>query len=164
MHKTFLLILVLVVVIKVSGQQSVYANISANIVESVGVVNGAEIAFNNVHLYESKGRERLFTGEKINVVAGNISIQGGANADATNATLNVSYAYALSLPASAILLQHTSGNETVTMSGFRLTPTNTSYKNGQQQNAMVATLQLNDMQSAGAYCNKTPFNVIVHFN
>lgn len=149
-----------------AAQETATATATATIVTPISITKTLDMNFGNVAVQSTNGGTVQLT------PAGARTAGGGVTLPATNGTVtaatftvngNGNYAYAITLPSSALTI--TSGANTMTVTDFSSTPSGTSALTAGTQTLTVgATLNVSAAQPSGVYVSATPFDVIVNYN
>lgn len=148
---------------------SATATSTATIVTPIAIAkaSGGDMNFGNVAVGASSGTVVL-------TPAAGRTATGGVTLPATTGTVAAAsfdvtgegtYTYAITLPSSAVTLTRNTGSETMTVTTFTSTPSDTGALTAGAQNLKVgATLNVGASQVAGTYVSGTAFTVSVVYN
>ena len=141
-------IVVLLFTVNLFAQATANATVSATISDVVGTINLSNIDFGIVSI-KSKSGTIDYTSERITETP-SFTIVGA------------DHAYAITLPASKIILKRMGGNETIEVNSFDLSELIDNETN--KNISFCSVLKIQTLPMAGHYRSSNPLPVTVHYN
>jgi len=143
------------------------ATISATIVRPIGITKTTDMSFGNIAPGTASGKVILNPAGIRSVTTGITlpSESGTVTAAAFQVTGEGAYTYTITLPTADYTITRVSGSETMLISNFTSTPTETgTLISGTQTILVGATLTIGTAQPIGEYTNESGFNITVNYN
>lgn len=147
------------------AQTTATADISATIVNPISISKVQDMNFGKMAIVSGAGNVVLSPSANKRMATGGVELVDGNQA--TFASFNVSglagATFSITLPTVPVVISN--GENTMTVSNFTSTPTNTAtLGNGTKNIAVGATLHVEGNQKLGVYKSTTPFTVTVNYN